>query len=206
MGSRSALTPGVRRPGIEPRWMGHNLAGRSLGCAPRRAAGARPRGARPARVPRSPAGDAHRPHPRCQRQASAPHGRDAPRGWCDTDSSELVDARLHSYEIRQDNNDLHINLFVSKEAGEWKGWGRCVVFVDDVDALHSSLTEQGVHAPAPQDAPWGERCTRPPKTPVIPCSLPPALALSSRSWTTWTTVVDALIIIFNVFVKVKRTN
>ena len=37
---------------------------------------------------------------------------------------------------------MHINLFVAKspspppeEAGKWKGWGRCVVFVDDVDAL-----------------------------------------------------------------------
>ena len=63
---------------------------------------------------------------------------------------------------------MHINLFVAKspspppeEAGKWKGWGRCVVFVDDVYALHASLTEQGVQAPAPQDAPWGERCACP---------------------------------------------
>ena len=35
--------------------------------------------------------------------------------------------------------------------------GRAVFFVDDVDALHTQLADGGVTAPAPRDAPWGER-------------------------------------------------
>jgi len=82
--------------------MGHDLAGR--------AAGARPPLASGGRAPSSPTLSAA--------SISYSRGGNAPRGWCDTDSSDLVDARLHSYDIRQDNNNLHINLFVSKEAGE----------------------------------------------------------------------------------------
>ena len=37
------------------------------------------------------------------------------------------------------------------------GWGRAVIFVEDVDALHAQLTSAGVDAPEPRDAPWGER-------------------------------------------------
>ena len=64
--------------------------------------------------------------------------------------------------VTKDNNVLHVNLFHSAAyeppaPGEWNGWGRCVFFVEDVDALHASLAEQGVRAPAPTDAPWGER-------------------------------------------------
>ena len=58
---------------------------------------------------------------------------------------------------------MHVNLFLSpacNEKGEWRGWGRCVFFVDDVDALHASLVQQGVEAPAPKNAPWGERSPR----------------------------------------------
>jgi len=62
----------------------------------------------------------------------------------------------------QDNNVLHVNLFVSNavvpsEPGKWNGWGRCVFFVADVDAFHASIVQAGVSAPAPIDAPWGER-------------------------------------------------
>ena len=64
--------------------------------------------------------------------------------------------------VTKDNNVMHVNLFHSAAyeppaPGEWNGWGRCVFFVEDVDALHASLAEQGVRAPAPTDAPWGER-------------------------------------------------
>eukprot|EP00287_Rhodomonas_sp_CCMP768_P004161 CAMPEP_0196730862 /NCGR_PEP_ID=MMETSP1091-20130531/10796_1 /TAXON_ID=302021 /ORGANISM="Rhodomonas sp., Strain CCMP768" /LENGTH=149 /DNA_ID=CAMNT_0042073943 /DNA_START=198 /DNA_END=647 /DNA_ORIENTATION=+ len=64
--------------------------------------------------------------------------------------------------VRQDNNVLHVNLFQSAKYippadGKWNQWGRCIFFVGDVDALHSTLLEKGVVAPEPQDAAWGER-------------------------------------------------
>jgi catechol 2,3-dioxygenase-like lactoylglutathione lyase family enzyme len=37
-------------------------------------------------------------------------------------------------------------------------WGRFIVWVDDVDAVHGRLLEHGVEPEfAPSDAPWGER-------------------------------------------------
>lgn len=36
-------------------------------------------------------------------------------------------------------------------------WGRMILHVDDVDALHRRITEAGLHAPAPENAPWSER-------------------------------------------------
>mmetsp|Transcript_33970 Transcript_33970/g.52942 ORF Transcript_33970/g.52942 Transcript_33970/m.52942 type:complete len:129 (-) Transcript_33970:693-1079(-) len=64
--------------------------------------------------------------------------------------------------VRPGNNILHVNLFLNasfpdSEANEWNGWGRCIFFVDDVDALQESLVAQGIDAPSPKDAPWGER-------------------------------------------------
>jgi len=66
--------------------------------------------------------------------------------------------------VTKDNNALHINLVLSPgyeppkpQPGVAGGWGRAVIFVDDVDTLHSALASSGVCAPAPRDAPWGER-------------------------------------------------
>ena len=66
--------------------------------------------------------------------------------------------------VTADNNVLHINLMdapsyapVPPQPGAPGGWGRAVIFVDDVDALHSRLSEAGIEAAAPCDAPWGER-------------------------------------------------
>lgn len=36
-------------------------------------------------------------------------------------------------------------------------WGRVILQVNDVDALHRRITEAGLEAPQPQDASWGER-------------------------------------------------
>ena len=62
------------------------------------------------------------------------------------------------------NNALHINLVHSPsytppaaQPGVPGGWGRAVIFVEDVDALHTQMTSAGIDAPAPRDAPWGER-------------------------------------------------
>ena len=66
--------------------------------------------------------------------------------------------------VTPNNNALHINLMLSStyeppapQPGAPGGWGRAVIFVDDVDALHSELSRAGVDAPEPRDAPWGER-------------------------------------------------
>ena len=62
------------------------------------------------------------------------------------------------------NNALHINLVRSSSyepppaaPGVAGGWGRAVIFVSDVDALHAQLAGAGVEAAPPRDAPWGER-------------------------------------------------
>jgi len=66
--------------------------------------------------------------------------------------------------VTASNNALHINLVLAEaytppapQPGAPGGWGRAVIFVDDVDALHTQLADGGVTAPAPRDAPWGER-------------------------------------------------
>ena len=38
-------------------------------------------------------------------------------------------------------------------------WGRVIIHVADVDALHARAVEAGLHPQdVPRDAPWGERC------------------------------------------------
>jgi uncharacterized glyoxalase superfamily protein PhnB len=54
--------------------------------------------------------------------------------------------------------DAWVNLFTSRAPGDWRGWGRYVLHVDDVDAFHARLIEAGYEPEmAPSDAPWGER-------------------------------------------------
>ena len=50
-----------------------------------------------------------------------------------------------------------LNLYVSPDA-DVGGWGRFILYVDDVDGTWRSLVDAG-HEPemAPSDAPWGER-------------------------------------------------
>ena len=69
-----------------------------------------------------------------------------------------------SAPVTEASNVLHVNLVhapayvpPAAQPGAPGGWGRAVFFVDDVDALHSHLINGGVQAPAPRDAPWGER-------------------------------------------------
>jgi catechol 2,3-dioxygenase-like lactoylglutathione lyase family enzyme len=64
--------------------------------------------------------------------------------------------------VNPGNNRLHVNLqleerFRASAPGKSLGWGRAIIFVSDVDALHAKLAARGVVAPAPRDAPWGER-------------------------------------------------
>lgn len=44
------------------------------------------------------------------------------------------------------------------DPGEVSGWGRVILWVDDVDAMHElALREEMIPESAPADAPWGER-------------------------------------------------
>jgi catechol 2,3-dioxygenase-like lactoylglutathione lyase family enzyme len=54
--------------------------------------------------------------------------------------------------------DGYLNLITAPPDARWGWWGRVIVHVDDVDALHARVLSAGLapHA-APRDAEWGER-------------------------------------------------
>ncbi|MGH8987342.1 MAG: VOC family protein [Acidimicrobiales bacterium] len=54
--------------------------------------------------------------------------------------------------------DGYLNLQVDPRRPHPAGWGRVIVWVDDVDAMYRRASGAGM-APssAPEDAPWGER-------------------------------------------------
>ena len=64
------------------------------------------------------------------------------------------DAEFTSYRV----GDGYLNLAFRVEGGDVAGWGRTILYVDDVDAMHARVVEAG-YAPefAPRDATWGER-------------------------------------------------
>ncbi len=50
--------------------------------------------------------------------------------------------------------DVILNL----EAGPaYKGWGRVIFYVNDVDEFWQYVKSKGFHPPSPRDAEWGER-------------------------------------------------
>ena len=51
-----------------------------------------------------------------------------------------------------------LNLGRTRSEADWRGWGRAIFHVDDVDAHHAMAIAAG-YAPefAPRDASWGER-------------------------------------------------
>ena len=50
-----------------------------------------------------------------------------------------------------------LNL-IAEPARAWSWWGRVILYVSDVDALHQRAIEAGLHPDAaPSDATWGER-------------------------------------------------
>lgn len=53
---------------------------------------------------------------------------------------------------------LNLQLVDDRPADGPRGWGRVILWVDDVDAMHRRALDAGL-APtmAPSDAPWGER-------------------------------------------------
>lgn len=54
--------------------------------------------------------------------------------------------------------EAFLNLQLDRSWRPGCGWGRFIVWVDDVDAVHDAFVTAG-HVPtmAPSDAPWGER-------------------------------------------------
>jgi catechol 2,3-dioxygenase-like lactoylglutathione lyase family enzyme len=54
--------------------------------------------------------------------------------------------------------DGHLNLIAAPPAARWGWWGRVILHVDDVDALHARALATGLAPEAPpRDAEWGER-------------------------------------------------
>jgi uncharacterized glyoxalase superfamily protein PhnB len=54
--------------------------------------------------------------------------------------------------------DSHLNLIAAPPDARWGWWGRIVLHVDDVDALHARALAAGLAPEAPpRDAGWGER-------------------------------------------------
>lgn len=63
------------------------------------------------------------------------------------------DATFTSYAVGK--SFLNLQLVGSRVVG---GWGRTIVHVDDVDALHERALAAGLRpSTSPADAPWGER-------------------------------------------------
>jgi catechol 2,3-dioxygenase-like lactoylglutathione lyase family enzyme len=65
------------------------------------------------------------------------------------------DAGFTSFTV---GTDGHLNLIAAPEASRPGWWGRVILHVDDVDALHARAVAAGLTPEAPpRDAEWGER-------------------------------------------------
>jgi catechol 2,3-dioxygenase-like lactoylglutathione lyase family enzyme len=54
--------------------------------------------------------------------------------------------------------DGYLNLIAASPEARWSWWGRVIIHVDDVDALHARTRAAGLAPEAPpRDAEWGER-------------------------------------------------
>jgi uncharacterized glyoxalase superfamily protein PhnB len=64
------------------------------------------------------------------------------------------DAAFTSFRV----GDGYLNLIAETPARTWSWWGRLILHVADVDAIHARAVALGLrpHAP-PRDAEWGER-------------------------------------------------
>jgi catechol 2,3-dioxygenase-like lactoylglutathione lyase family enzyme len=52
----------------------------------------------------------------------------------------------------------HLNLIAAPPEARWGWWGRVIIHVEDVDALHARALSAGLAPHAePRDAEWGER-------------------------------------------------
>ena len=54
--------------------------------------------------------------------------------------------------------EAYLNLIAQPPDRAWAWWGRVIIHVSDVDAVHARAVEQGLGPEAPpRDAGWGER-------------------------------------------------
>jgi catechol 2,3-dioxygenase-like lactoylglutathione lyase family enzyme len=51
----------------------------------------------------------------------------------------------------------YLNLIVAPREARWGWWGRVILHVDDVDAVHARARAVGLAPEEPRDAEWGER-------------------------------------------------
>lgn len=52
----------------------------------------------------------------------------------------------------------YVNLVQAAPETSWSWWGRCIIYVTDVDAQYERAVASGLQPDfAPSDAPWGER-------------------------------------------------
>jgi catechol 2,3-dioxygenase-like lactoylglutathione lyase family enzyme len=64
------------------------------------------------------------------------------------------DAELTSLIV----GDGYLNLIRQPESKRWSWWGRVILHVSDVDAMHARAVAAGLRPEdEPRDAPWGER-------------------------------------------------
>ena len=65
-----------------------------------------------------------------------------------------VDAELSSFIV----GSSFLNLIRQPDDVKWAWWGRVILHVSDVDAMHALALAAGLQPHAePRDAPWGER-------------------------------------------------
>jgi catechol 2,3-dioxygenase-like lactoylglutathione lyase family enzyme len=62
-----------------------------------------------------------------------------------------ADASFSSLDV----GGTYLNL--ERSSGVDTGWGRVILYCDDVDRMHEHLRSKGFEVPVPRDAPWGER-------------------------------------------------
>jgi catechol 2,3-dioxygenase-like lactoylglutathione lyase family enzyme len=64
------------------------------------------------------------------------------------------DASFTSFRVGEN----HLNLTTTSLARHGGGWGRLILYVDDVDTMYAHAVAQGLQPEAPpRDAPWRER-------------------------------------------------
>lgn len=71
---------------------------------------------------------------------------------------ELIHGGDHAAFTSLRAGTSYLNLAAQADGRQWGWWGRVILYVADVDALHGRLVASGYHPDtAPRDAEWGER-------------------------------------------------
>jgi len=88
----------------------------------------------------------------------ATHDMPASRAFYETLGFHTVWAAGDESFVTVRSGNAWLNLFTASPDRQWGPWGRYILHVDDVDAVHAALVAAGYEPRmAPSDAPWGER-------------------------------------------------